>query len=490
MSDRLQPMEDLENTTLRGFQWSLLGRIGRVAAHFLTGIVLIRLLEPSDFGLIAMITVVVNFVLMLICLEVEAGLIQLKEVAERHLSTVFWFSLGVGLVTTSVFALGSGVLAGFYGEPDLIEPARFLSLLFLIQTLQIVPRALASRALAFKRLAVVDTVATLVAAVGSISLALTGFGIWSLVADLLITQALVALLFWATCSWRPQAVFAAGALSELRAFSLPLWGTRLSNYWERNIDDLLIGRQLGDVALGVYNRAYAIMLFPLTNLSQTFSKVLFPSFSVIRDDPERIRSLYLRATRLVAVLVFPVCAGLIATAESLVTVLFGAQWLGMAPILELFALSSAIQSILHFNGPLYLATGRTGLQLKVGTVLKLHVILWIVIAVPFGVTAVAFCYTLAVVLNAYPGFRFAGSVVSLRFHDLAQNLIPVSMCAIAMGVVVSWAGRLVPEGSALMDLAIRVPLGVLCYGALLHLTRNRAWKEFREFVGAHSASGA
>jgi PST family polysaccharide transporter len=454
-----------------------------MALTFVIGIILARLLSPREFGLVAMITVITSFASIFAELGFSAALVQKQDVRQEHLSSVFWLNLGAGLVLTLAFIIAAPLVAEFYQEPMLTPLTIFISTNFLISSLNIVQNTLLTKALDFRTLSIVELGAVAVAGIISIVMAFAGFGAWSLAAQSVLISVVTAVLLWRLSHWRPSLLFRWTAVKDLLGFSMSLFGTKVLNYWVRNIDYLLIGRVLGTDPLGVYNRSYDVMLFPLTGVSRVLSRVMFPSMSIIQEDKRRVANLYLRMTRVIALITFPMMLGLFVTVEPFVMAVFGPKWTGMIPVLRVLSLVGMTQSIGTLNGNLYLSQGKADLQLKVGLVLKTIAILGIVIGLHWGIVGVAIGYAIASFINSYPSFHFAGRLVDLTYWDLLRNLSGVFGCAVAMAALVGGAGLLLP--STWPDwalLAAQVLLGVVIYLSLIHLFKVKAYQEVRTLL--------
>jgi PST family polysaccharide transporter len=194
-----------------------------------------------------------------------------------------------------------------------------------------------TKALDFRRLAIVDLAAVAFSGAIAIVLAYAGAGVWSLAAQSVILSAITTLMLWKLGDWRPSFIFNWTAIKELLGFSSNYFGSTLLNYWVRNIDYLLIGRFIGPQPLGIYKNSYTIMLFPLNNISRVISRVMFPSLSLVQHDKAKVKRVFLLATRTIALVTFPIMTGLFVVVEPFVLTLFGSQWSAMIPILRVSA---------------------------------------------------------------------------------------------------------------------------------------------------------
>ena len=348
----------LRGATLTGVRWVASGSLLQQIAQFIVGIVLMRLLTPTDFGLLGMIVVFTGFILLFGELGLSTALIQSSEVTDDQLSTVFWLSLVLGCVAGAVAFLAAGSVAAFYDEPRLTLLMQLASIALLMSPLSAVPRALLSRQLRFKALAVVETTAMLLAGAVAITMAFHGFGVSSLVAQMIGFSLLHTLFCWIAIDWRPTRKVRFAAVRNLSEYGLNLVGATVLNYLVRNLDDLLIGKFVGSAGLGIYTRAYGLMLMPLSQVTRVVGRVLFPALSRVQHDVDLFKSVYLRTVSLIALVTIPIGVGLFVTAKPMILTLFGAQWLPVVPILQILCFVAVKQPISSTTGWIFEAKGR------------------------------------------------------------------------------------------------------------------------------------
>jgi PST family polysaccharide transporter len=476
-------MSKFRKQTLNGIQWSLITKLGRQFILFIVGVILARLLSPNEFGLIAQILVITGFAVLFSELGFGAALIQKQDFEQEQVSSVFWVNIIAGVALTIIFILVAPYIAQFYNEPLLTPLTMFISITFAIGSLSIIQSTILTKELNFRKLAYVEIPASIVSGVVAIILAYNGFGVWSLAVQTVLFSLFNTIILWIVSSWRPSFTLSFKSIKELLGFSTNLLGTQSLNYWVRNIDNLLIGRYLGPNSLGVYSRAYSLMLFPLTNISNVIARVMFPSFSIIQEDKERVKNIFLKITRSIALITFPLMLGLIVTAAPFVITVFGSQWIEMIPVLQVLCIVGLTQSIITLIGNIYLSQGKADQQFRVGLVLRTNLILGIVIGLQWGVVGVAIGYSIASLINIYPNLYFAGRLINLKFIELVQNLSGIFLCAIGMALIVYMIGQLMPQDwPSWALLTIEVSVGMLAYFVLIHMFRLDAYIEVRTLL--------
>ncbi len=410
-------------------------------------------------------------------------LVQKRDVRDEHLNSVFWFNCSLGILLAGLFVILAPLVADFYDEPALTAPARAMAAAFPLWTVSTVQRALLSRGMDFRRLAIGEIAGVGLGGIAAVVAAVSNMGVWSLVIQQLLQPAISSLVLWILCRWRPHLQFRWSALRDLMGFGLNVLGYRGLSHWSHNLDSLLVGRFLGSSPLGIYDLAYRIMQFPVWNVSRSLHRVMFSSFSKIQDQRDRIREVFLRAVSVVALAVFPLMLGTLATAPYLVETVFGRDWIAMVPVLQIFCIASIFESVAGLTSMLFLSQGRADLQFRVGIFLKINTLAGIVIGLRWGVTGVAAGYTVASIINFFPAFHFSGRLVSMPFRRLVSTSLPMLAAATVMSLAVHATSLTLPPGwPAPVKLILLICVGVMVYGAIVFGFRLRAWEESRNFI--------
>jgi len=477
-------MDNLRARTLSGLGWSGAAQVARQVLQFFIGVILARLLSPQEFGLIGMIIVFISFANLFSDLGLGAALIQKLDLEQRHLSSVFWVNIAAGIILTGIVVAAAPLIVTFYNEPALRVLTVVIALNFFIGSFNVVQNALLRKNMDFQRLARIEIAASFFAGVLAISMALLGLGVWSLVAQSLMFTAVSVLMMWQMSAWRPTLSLDIEALKELLGFSSNLLGFNLFNYWVRNFDNILIGKFIGSSALGIYARAYSLMLLPVSQISGVVSRVMFPALSIIQDDIERVKQIYLRSTRTIAFVTFPMMIGLLVVAKPFILSVYGDKWREVIPILQIFCLTGMGQSVGTTIGWIYTSQGRTDIMLKWGIFSGIVYIISFVIGLRWGVIGVAAAYVLSgYILLWYPAWTIPGRLINLRFSEMIKNLSGSFYCAVAMGVFVWTLGLFLPVSwPQWVYLAIQVPFGIMLYIAMMHIFKVRVYIETYELI--------
>lgn len=476
-------MKSFRERTLSGALWSVTSQTGRQAILLASNIILARLLTPRDFGLTATVLIFVNFAIILAEQGFGAALIQRKEVTEDHLSSIFWVNVALGLGFTVLFLAGAPFIAALFHEPALIPLTRVIACIFAINSLGMVQATMLTRRLAFKSLAKAEIAAAWLGGAVAIILAWRGWGPMSIAVQAVVTSVVSVLILWKVDDFRPRARFRWAAVRDLAEFSTNSLVSSVTHYWVHNVDNVLVGLTLGQGPLGIYTRAYSVMLFPLSRVSRVLSRVMFPSLSLIQDDLPRVRGVYLKMTRVIALVTFPLMIGVAATAENFTAVVFGPQWGEMVPLLRILAIVGMVQSVTTLTVNLYLARNETGLRLRVILPIQALQVLGIVIGLNWGILGVSIGYAVASLAAAPVECYYAGMLIGLGLPRFLSSLSGVFACAAAMGLAVAGLGALLPPGfSPFAAFGLQVALGVAVYAGLLHGFSVEGYDELRALV--------
>jgi O-antigen/teichoic acid export membrane protein len=477
---------DLGARVARGLSWKAASQGLRQVTRVAVMVVIAHELSPHEYGLAGMVLVLSTLVLIFADLALGSALVQRETLTEDDRSTVFWASTGAGLVFTGLGIALAEPIAAFFGQHDVAPLMRVFSLTFVVTALGTTQAAMLARDLSFRSLELRAMAATIVGAAAGIGLALAGTGAWAIIAQQLAVASVSTLLLWVLSPWRPRFTFSLARLRALGAFGLRVFGTRVIFYLERNADNVLVGRVLGSAALGIYALSYNIMLVPLEQVGGPMAEVLFPAFSRMQDQLDRLRRAWLRAVRLLAAVVMPALLMLIALAPDVVHVVLGNKWSAATPVIQLLAWVGLHQSLQRFNSSVLQAVDRTGRLLVYAVVSAVVTVTSFAVGLEWGVVGVAAAYAISstVVAPVYLVFTMRAAQSSVR--EFAANLGGVTLAAIGAAAA-AWALReslLGAVQSPALRLAVIVPLAAGLYLLLCRVAAPELVHDVRRMVPA------
>lgn len=439
----------------------------RVSVLFLSNILLIRLLAPQDFGLVAMVTLCVAFVTMLQDLGLNQATIQREHISQAQMSGLFWLSVGFSAVFAALFAASAPALVWFFGEPRLTELTIAFAGLVLLTGFQMQQIAYLNRNLQFKSLALIEVLAATANVALGVGVAWATKSYWALfVAQLASTTAMVAGA-WILSGWRPTRPSFEGQFKEIMGFGSGVSGFNLVNYFARNADNLLIGKFCGAESLGYYDRAYKLLLFPLTQIQAPLGRVMLPVLSRLQNEPERYRKAYIECVTLMMLAIQPGLVFLIVFAEDVFLILFGPEWLPAVPIFRWLGVAGLQQAMSATAGWLYISQGRSGDYFRIGAVTSAITLISFLVGLPWGALGVAIAYTASGYLIRGPiSLWYVGRRGPIRLRDLLLGVYPHAIATGASAGML-WGFSLVMASPHALSLLALVMLSYVVSGLVL-----------------------
>ena len=467
-----------------GLAWSGGARITQQGLQFAFSVILARLLSPPDYGLMAMALVFTGVAGVIAEFGFSSALVQKAKLDERDADTVFWISLGSGVLLATVVSLSAPLLASFYAKPTLRAIFPVVSLTFVFSGAGNVAYALLQREMNFRAIAWCDTIAFVGAALLGIGLAAAGAGVWALVTQAVFTPLALGIARCISAKWFPRFRFSVEAVKSMTAFTANLYAFNFVNYWARNGDNLLIGKFFGASSLGVYNRAYALMLLPITQINSVVSQVAFPTLASLQHDKARVANLYCRALGMVTLIAFPVMSGMACVATPFILVLYGSKWAGVAPLLQILAVVGMIQVVVNSMGWIFLSQGRTDLLFRYGVIFSVAVVGSFLVGVRLGSPrALALSYGLANLICFLPWLYAASKVASTSIWQIVSSFTAPLASSFIMAGCVWGTARILPLGMPPVELLIiETAVGAAVYIVLVLAMKPESLGELKRLI--------
>ena len=406
MSSATPAADILGQRVVSGASWSAIARVTIQLSALAASTVVARRVPPYAYGIVGMATLAIGLISLFRDLGTASAVIQRRDLNQHLLSSLFWVNVGIGFAGTALCFLSAPFAARIFREPAVVPVVRVLSASFLIESLTNIHAALLNRSMKFKKISLIEILSSVVGLGVVVALACLHAGVWSLVAGSLTSAAISSILFCSMSEWQPSLLFSWTEVLSVMNFGLNLSAFNLFNYFARNSDNAIVGRYLGSAALGFYQLAYNIMLFPVQGIAQVLAHVLFPAFSEIQHDNERFRRVYLRTCSCIALITFPMMVGTAILAGPLIKTVYGPQWANVIPVLTILAPVGLAQSIVTTVGQIYTAKGRTDLMFKVGGTASVLCVISFFVGLPWGIRGVALSYAICVALLLLPSYIF------------------------------------------------------------------------------------
>lgn len=467
---------ELRDKVARGVAWNMAEKVGTALMQMAVSLIILRLLTREDLGLMAILTAVAAVALVIVDSGFSQTLIR-KQAPEQHdFKSVFLFNVGVSAVLYFVFVAASPVAARFYDMPELVPLAPVFFLLLPVNALCTVQNVLFTRQFRFALLSKVTFVSWMVSGLVAIGMALSGYGVWSIVAQRVLQMAVRAGLLWWISDWRPYGKCSLDALRRMAPYSFSLMTTELVTTFYNKIPQFFIGRLYPVGVLGAFDQAVKLKDQLVTSAVQSVQNVTFPALTRIGDDACRFAESYRQIVMLVAYGLFPVMMGLSAIAPDLFATLLGAKWMSAVPYLEVICLVGLFYPVAMVAFTVLKVRSDGGIILRIELIKKGLMTAVFVATIPVGVQAVvwglvviAFC---EMAVNVGASMRFT----VLRIGRLVRTLLPIAAVTAAMYGAVRAVLLFLPFDGVLR-LMIEIGVGVGVYVLLSAMFRLEAFRE-------------
>lgn len=479
-------MASLKEKTVKGVVWSSVDRFFSQGIQFIFSILIARLLLPSDYGTVAMLNIFLAISQTFIDSGFGTALIRKIDRTEEDFSTVFYFNIAAALAFYGILWFTAPYIADFYDIPLLKDITRVVALTLVFGSFSGIQSAKLSIAIDFRSRAIISITVTLVTGALGLWMAYSGYGVWALVMQSVVSSLLRTILLWAFVRWMPKLVFSWKSFKELFSFGSKLLASGLLDTAYNNIYTLVIGKVFSSSALGVYSRADSLAQYPSSNITSVLQGVTFPVLSSIQNEPERLTSAYKKFIRLSAFVVFPLMIGLSAVADPLIRLVLTDKWEGAIYLLQIICFSMMWYPVHAINLNLLQVEGRSDYFLKLEIIKKIQGVIVLCITIPLGL--VTMCYgrvvssVLCLVYNTY----YTKKLIDYGFASQMKDLLPILAHSLVMGVIVWMIVLFLP--SLWLQLVVGVIAGAAYYlvGAyimrfeelnellsLLHIRKNK-----------------
>lgn len=459
---------DLKGHSIRGAAHMLLGRAGRFVVGLAATMILARLITPSDFGLVAMAMAFTGLALLLRDSGLSVATIQRAELTHAQVSNLFWANVGLSFLVAAVVVIGSPLIAWFYEEPRLEPIAAALAATVFLGGIGVQHGALLRRAMRHGALNVALFAAELAGVIAAMVAAVSGAGYWALVTRQVITATASSALLWHFSGWRPGRPVRGGGTWPLLSFGGTLTASQVLGYINRKVDDVSIGYALGAAPVGLYSRAYNLLLMPTVQLHWPMSAVVIPALSALHKEPDRYRRYYRSAVEQVAFCGYPLVVLLFIAADETVLTFLGAQWSGAIEIFRMLAPATLAEVSGAAASWTTVPYGRGDRELKWALIATPIYVAAVLTGLSWGVLGVAAAVSIARVLLLFPGFWFRSRETPVRLRDFLGAAWRAITAAIAAGIVVfllesAWLGGI---GAPATRLVVIAALYALLYAAI------------------------
>ena len=429
-------MLSLKEQTKNGLYWSSASNFANQGMRFVFGVILARILAPSDYGLIGMLTIFIIVIQLFIDSGFSKAIITKQDRTQLDLSTAFYFNLVVGLLGYVILFISSPRIADFYNMPLLSSIMKVTAIGVIINSLNIIPHALYAIRLDFKTPAKISVVSNLFTGLFGIFLAYRGWGVWALVFQSLGGNLLNLILNWINVKWSPTLEFSKESFCYMWNFGYKVLGSSIISTLYDNVQPLIIGKFFSAASLGLFSRAQGFATLPSNNLSGVLNSVTFPLLSKINGDINRLAEVYRRLVKMSAFVVFPLMVGLAALSAPLVKFLLPERWYDCIPMLQILCFSLMWQPISAINLNLLNAAKRPDVVLKLEFIKKPIGLALLFASIPFGIITMCYCNLIICIFAVVVNTILTSKTLDVPFWNQVKDITPVLFHSIIMGSLV------------------------------------------------------
>ena len=445
-----------------GVAWSIAEKVGSALLQAVVSIVVANRIMPMDMGIMAVLTVFITLSQIVVDSGFSQTLIRKAAPTEGDYLAVFRFNILSSVALYLLLTALSPLVASYYGWPEIKKVAPILFLSLPLNALGVIQNTMMVREMRFAQLSSMTFIATLISGAIAIAMAVAGMGIWALVGQRLAMMASKSAMLWWTNGWRPRNISTHGALREMAPFSLRLMTTDIITSIYNNISQLFIGKIYSGSALGCFNQAQKLVNMPYT-LLLSIQSVTFPALARIKDEEEKFAESFRLVAMATCLIMFPIMAGLIATAEDFYMLLLKPDWHPAIPYFRIMCIGGFFYPLLYISYNILKVKSDGAIILRLEVIKRAIMTIILIATIPVSVKAVAWGLVLSVVcemvLNTWSALRY----VRITLLRLLRTILPISLLTLAMYVAVMYVGDLTAAWSVGARLGIKILTGVALY---------------------------
>jgi len=416
--------------------WTYAQQFGNQLIGFIVSLILARILMPEEFGLIGMIAVFVAVGNTLLHGGLTKSLIRREDLDAQDYSTVFYFNLAAGiLVYFGVFLLAP-LVADFYSQPILTGILRVYCVTFIISAFAAVQLARLTKIMDFKTQTIIAIPAAIIGGIVGVVMALTGYGVWSLVWSSIVTSTISTVQLWIYSGWAPGFNFNFQKFKAHFNYGYKLTLSELLDRIFNNIFLIVIGKYFSAAQVGFYTRAQTMNQLPVTNISNALNRVTFPLFVSIQNDDVRLRRVYKQLMQMVVFVITPILIFLAVLAEPTFRFLFTEKWLPAVPYFQILCITGILFPIHSYNLNILNVKGRSDLFLKLEVFKKMIIVITLLVTIPFGIIALLYGQVFISIFAFFINSHYTGKFINYTALQQLKDVLPIILLAVFAGGIV------------------------------------------------------
>lgn len=465
---------DLKRKTATGFLWNAVGYVSYYLITLLGTSILSRLILPAEYGLQAMLAVLVSIFFFFVSLGLDFAIIQNRDLTEEDYSSFFWTNILLGLLVSALFFLTAPALAEFYGQSQLVSPARLYAVVFFIQAAGVIPQAILGKVFDFKQRAIAQVIAVIISYAVAVFMALKGFGIWTLLAQVLVYNFCHVVLNLMFVPWRPSWYFSFQSFYKIRSFGAYFLLFQFLDVLAIQIDSILVGKYLGAEDLAYFGRAVALVMMPVMGLGMIFTKTFYSFFAAIQHRVENLKEEFVKAGGLVMLIASPILLWMAVLSYDIVIVLFGEQWIPMVKILTILSLSSLVSCYFALTDSFMTATGNVKKIMRASFIEKAIYVVLILVGLQYGLMGLVYAKFAGIFVSGIIRFYILHQTIRLTITQWFYSLWKIFVSLLIMLLAALAIKSLLTTANSLISLIVTVAISGSIYIVSLYLLKYEA----------------
>lgn len=427
--------ENLRSKTTSGIGWSFLDNISNSGITFLVGLILARILSPEEYGIMGIITIFVAISNSIVDSGFSNALIRKKDIEDVDYNTAFIFNLLISVFIYIILVLSSNYISIFFHEPILVNVMPIMALIIIINALAIIPRTKFVKAVNFKVQTKISLFSSITSGLIGIIFALKGFGVWSLVSQLLSRQFFYTILLWINNKWLPNIQFSKNSFRELFGFGSKLMLSGIIDTIYKNIYYLIIGKFYTSNQLGQYTRAEQFNIIFSSNLTSVIQRVSYPVLSSINSDSQRLYNAYRKIIKSTMLISFACLLGLSAISKPLVLVLIGDKWVEASEYLQIICFTGMLYPLHAINLNILQVKGRSDIFLKLEIIKKMISVIPIAFGIFYGIKIMLIFSVVNSFLSLWINGYYSSKLINYSITDQIKDILPSFLVSISVAAV-------------------------------------------------------
>lgn len=457
------------NKVVKGVVWSSFEKMSVQIVQFIIGVILARILTPNEYGIIGILLVFIAFLQVFIDSGFTNALIQSQTRTEADFSTVFFFNAGISIFSYLILWVCSPYIANFYDNSQLIEYIRVLGVVLFFNALFAIPNTILIIDFNFRTLAKINFLATIVSGLIAVGMAYYGYGVWSLIWQLLLRSIIIVFIAWFLIKWRPVFIFSINSFKRLFSYGSKLLYSSLLGMIVNNFANLFIAKLLSTRELGYYTRGTQFTDVIYGTTSSVLDSVLLPAFSQVQNNITLLEVQFKTIIKSVSIILVPIFFLLAILAKPIILLLLSAKWLPVVTIMQIFCFARLISIISGVNVTILYAIGRSDLVLK-QQVLKIFIrVSFLILALQYGIIFIAFAELVSTLIHFFINTYYPGKIIKISGIKQLKEIAPIVFSGAIMMSATYGLTFIIPDNLLVIRIIATTIVGITIYISMILL---------------------